>query len=161
MFNFKDDYLVPNKAIEATIEEFADYFAYSLADVAHRTILFEEYQTFVQAFSEQITPNFEVWIGGSFTSKKEFPNDVDLVVFADYKVFQDKEKEFEVLKLNHNSGNKRLDIYRVEIYPKEHKRFSWYKGDKLEWLHFFTNTKKRKSTGKSIKRGFIKITYHE
>lgn len=63
--------------------------------------------------------------------------------------------------MNHKGRNKRLDIYKVAVYPINHNYFSWYESDKLEWLHFFTNTKKHKLRGKSISRGFIKITYYE
>jgi len=93
--------------------------------------------------------------------EEEFPKDIDLVVFADYKVFQEKEKEFEALRMNHKGVNKRLDIYPVEVYSKEHKKHFFYESDKMYWLDFFSHTKKSKRTGKRQSRGFIKIIYNE
>jgi len=116
LLTFKNGHLTPNQKIELTEEEFETNFVLLLENKEHRSELFQNYKAFIQEFSEEITPNLEVWIGGSFTSEKEFPNDIDLVVFADYKVFQEKEKEFETLRMNHKGNPKRLDIYKVLIY---------------------------------------------
>jgi hypothetical protein len=158
---FKDEYLTPSNAIETTEKVFEDYFVTLLPNKKHRRELFKEYQTFIQAFSAQITPNFEVWIGGSFTTKKEFPNDIDLVIFEDYKVFQQKEKEFDALKLNYKEGISRLDIYKVLIYPEDHRDVFLYESKKIEWLNWFGHSRRNRRTSKRISRGFIKIPYHE
>jgi DNA polymerase/3'-5' exonuclease PolX len=159
--NFKKGYLTPNKEIEISEEEFELNFVSSLPNEAHRTELFENYKAFIQAFSKEITPSFEVWIGGSFTTKKEFPKDIDLVIFADYDVFQKKEKEFDVLKMNHKGGNKRLDIYKVLVYPENHRDVFLYESKKVEWLNWFSYTRRNKRTNKRTPRGFIKIRYYE
>lgn len=162
MFNFKNEYLTPNEAIEASEEEFANFFSYSLPNEEHRTELFEYYQAFIQAFSKEITPSFEVWIGGSFTTKKELPNDIDLVIFADYQIFQGKEKEFKILSANQKADKKRLDIHKVEVYPKSHKNYKTiYEPNWYYWLDWFSHTRKNRRTKKRQSRGFIKIIYHE
>lgn len=162
IFNFKGNYLTPINAIESREKAFEDFFVNVIPDVNHRKVLYNDYKTFIQEFSKQITPNFEVWIGGSFTTKKEFPNDIDLVIFADYEIFQKKMNEFEMLLLNQKLENKRLDIHRVEVYPENHKNYETiYEPNWYYWLDWFSHTRKNRRTKKRQSRGFIKITYHE
>ena len=159
--NFKNGHLTPNQIIEISEEEFELNFVSSLPNEGHRTELFKYYKAFIEAFAKAITPNFDVWIGGSFTSNKEFPRDIDLVIFADHKIFQNKEKEFDALKMNHKGENKRLDIYKVITYPEDHRDFFLYESNRMYWLDKFSYSRKNRRTRKRTSRGFIKIQYHE
>lgn len=159
--DFQNGHLTPSQAIELTEEEFERYFVSSLENIEHRTELYQDYKSFIKAVKEDITPNFEVWIGGSFTSQKEFPRDIDLVIFAEFKILQEKEKEFEKLKMNHKGNPKRLDIYKVLVYPENHRDVFLYESKKIEWLNWFTSTKRNRRTNRKTSRGFIKIKYHE
>ncbi len=97
-----------------------------------------------------------------FTTTKEFPQDIDLVIFADYNVFQEKMNEFKILLANQKADKKRLDIHKVEVYPKSHKNYETiYEPNWYYWLDLFSHTRKDRRTKKRQSRGFIKIIYHE
>lgn len=121
--------------------------------------MFESYLNLIADFSEQITSNFTVWIDGSFVTKKVNPNDIDLVIFLEASVFQEKEVELKSLELKYKAED--MDLYFVKIYPENHKKYTLYKLDKADWNFLFTKTKRHARTRKSFSKGFLSIKYHE
>ncbi|MEZ4885724.1 MAG: hypothetical protein R3E32_13405 [Chitinophagales bacterium] len=136
-----------------------EYLVEKIRSSTTRKLLFESYLDFITQFSEQITPNFTVWIDGSFVTLKRNPNDIDIVVFLEGFVFLNKQNE--LAKIQQEYQAKDLDLYFVRIYPKDHKRHFWYISKQIEWKHLFTKTRQRQRTGKSFSKGFLKIEYYE
>jgi len=121
--------------------------------------LFENYLNLIADFSEQISPNFTVWIDGSFVTQKINPNDIDLVIFLEATIFREKETELKSLERTYKLED--LDLYFVKIYPENHKKYTAYKLDKADWNFLFTKTKRHTRTRKSFSKGFLSIEYHE
>lgn len=152
-------HLTPSKEILSNENELTKFFVDKIIDSITRKRLYDNYLNFINEFIEQITPNFTVWINGSFVTLKLNPNDIDFVVFLEGAIVQEKQKELEALQKKYETQN--LDLYFVKVYPKNHKRHFWYISKQMEWRHLFTKTKQQKRTRKSFSKGFLKIEYHE
>ena len=73
----------PYKLVELTIERFEKIFT-SIPDKKARADLISKYKKYILEFYQNIAPKeWQQWIGGSFTTQKEYPNDIDLVNFLD------------------------------------------------------------------------------
>jgi hypothetical protein len=64
----------------------------------HRIMLWENYQEYTKQLTQIVGTDFYQWINGSFTTKKEYPQDIDLVNFLDYVTFEKTEKNLLNLK---------------------------------------------------------------
>jgi hypothetical protein len=85
-----------------------------------------------------------------------------LVIFADYKIFQEKINILKKLLPNLKTDEMCLDIHQVEVYPQNHKSYETiYEPNRYYWLDWFSHTRKNRKTKKRQSRGFIKIIYHE
>lgn len=152
-------HLSPAKEISSNENELVYYFVDGISNSNTRKQLFNSYLNFILDFSQKISPNFTLWINGSFVTKKAHPNDIDLVIFLEAFIFQDKQVELNSIQQKYQEEN--LDLYFVKAYPKEHKRYFWYISKQMEWRHLFTKTRKHKRTGKSFSKGFLTISYHD
>ncbi len=114
MFRYNSDgYLRPYKAIETTIESFENEFVTN----PRRKNLFDKYLKFNLGLAEIGIIPYTQWINGSYVSKIELPNDIDLVTFVNYQ----KVLKFES-RLKHLSWELRkwLDTSYVAVYPEGH-----------------------------------------
>jgi len=99
---------------------------------------------------------FEQWVNGSFTTKKPFPGDIDLVNFIEFQVV-----EQNASLLRNLSREKALEMFGVDanfvkVYPPEHRLHAFTESDRLYWLHQFGYTPKNRS-GKRFQKGFLKF----
>ncbi|MFK7908228.1 MAG: hypothetical protein AB8B69_24070 [Chitinophagales bacterium] len=152
-------HLSPAKEISSNENELADYFVDRISNSNTRKQLFDSYLNLMLDFRQKISSDFTVWINGSFVTQKTHPNDIDLVIFLEAFIFQDKQVELNSLKQKYQEEN--LDLYFVKAYPESHKRHFWYVSKQIEWRHLFTKTRKQKRTGKSFSKGFSTISYHD
>ena len=86
--------------------------------------------------------------------KKKNPNDMDLVTFVDFYIYQEKEKEFDALRRRRQDKNNFLDGYFVKTYPKEHIHYHWYELDKVQWIFTFNRAKNSK-----LDKGFLQLNF--
>lgn len=131
--------------ITHSISEFDLNFGYN----SIRQSLLNEF--FVQMDKLKIILNdeFTVWINGSFVTQKVNPNDIDIVVFLNYKHLGSK----EILLSSFKEKQEYVDLYYVKVFPENHENFELAQFDYLHWFHFFTNTRKNK------KKGFIQLKF--
>ena len=82
----ENGYLIPYEAIETNLETLKKYFVDAFPNSNTRKMIFENYEKFIADFQYEIFPHFEQWLGGSFVSLKENPNDIDVSTFVQHEV---------------------------------------------------------------------------
>lgn len=145
--------LRPYEIIEADIENFQHSFCTS----EFRVSIFEHFQVFLNRLTELLAVSFEIWIDGSFISKKSKPADIDVVVFIDNQTFIIRQEPIRLLFKEFDKQSPRLvDAYPVIVYPENHPNFNAYRSDNLYWLELFGKTRPNRAD-KQFQKGIIKI----
>lgn len=144
-------YLKPNDAILSNEEELEVTFVWN----QHRRMLFEQYQAFVKEITQLSITHFFLWVNGSFVTKKENPNDIDLVVFLPQEQHDLFEKKLQFLKKQFP----KIDAYFVSVFPENHPSFSIYQLNKAEWMFQFSFTRKNRQTNKRYIKGFLQLNF--
>jgi len=67
---------------DITVNDLSNYFVSPFSDQEKRIQLIERFGYLFEKV-EQIGISFEIWIDGSFVTKKEEPNDIDIAFFYD------------------------------------------------------------------------------
>ena len=152
-------HLYPPRPIEITYEDFEQHFVTDIKESETRQRLFNNFNRFVQDFQNQISPNFKIWIDGSFISKKVNPRDIDAVFLLDYT---DCERQQSILDSVWFSKTHKfrlgLDLYYSIEYPKTHKRHFISHLNHLYWADVYGHTRKD-NTGKNYRKGFIELKF--
>ncbi len=147
-------YLVPYSAISSNLKEVLQEFCVT----EQRIALYENFVGFITELQKLLGTGFEVWVNGSFTSKKLIPKDIDFVSFIDYQLFEKYEKELDFLR---NSAKiQGLDSYFVKVYPKTHRNYAITEGDSADWLFTFSYTRRNKQD-KRFQKGFIELNFND
>ncbi|MBK9335179.1 MAG: hypothetical protein IPM98_00795 [Lewinellaceae bacterium] len=113
-----------------------------------RRQLFGVFVDFLKHIQKYQLNIFELWLDGSFATRKINPRDIDLVLFLDYndyKTFETTLREVSILFAP------MLDIYFVSVYPAEHSFFVRTQFDRVEYLHLFSKDRLKK------KKGFVQL----
>ncbi len=142
------------------MEEFRQVFVLDFPDSATRSDMFQNFLQYMDTFRDEITEDFIQWIGGSFTTRKLNPKDIDMVTFISHETFEQKseliEKEFRI-----DSKQKYgVDAYFVVVYPEGHEKHPLYQGNRIYWDHQFSKTKKNRA-GNRFSRGYVQITHQK
>lgn len=147
-------YLVPYGAITSNLNEIVQEFC----STEQRVALYETFVGFIAELQKLLGTGFEVWVNGSFTSKKIIPKDIDLLVFVDNEVLKLHDKTLaKYVSLEYHQTMK-LDCYFLAVYPLEHKFYNNAMIDRKEWL--FNWTKKEDIRTKKIySKGFLTLTF--
>lgn len=147
----------PYQALKCDLQEFKLIFVENLNSLK-RQELFGYFEEYLGSLRKILEKDFSLWIDGSFVTKKENPADIDLVCFVDWRTYERNEDKLEKLKYPFSLETHQIDGYFVKIYPKSHKKYSLYEGDKLYWYHQFTKTK-RNRRGNRFPKGFIELNF--
>jgi hypothetical protein len=130
-------------------------------DTSTRLNIFDVFEKYVEDFQTMITPDFNMWVNGSFVTQKGNPRDIDFVSFIDYTIY------FKEVKLIDNQFGKYgtenhygllLDGYVSPIYPQEHEDFFTTQANEAYWRTQFSYTKPDRHL-KKYSKGFIKIKF--
>lgn len=149
--------LKPPEAIPATLELLEKEFVLSLGTVSRRK-LFEKMVTYLQDLKNLVSEELEVWVNGSFVTKKANPKDIDVVVFIPWQKaeqFSEELKKFSKPDVVENYG---VDGYLVRVYEQKHKLHVLTRSDRVHWLFDFPRTQPNRS-GKRFKKGFLEIKF--
>ena len=151
MLNFNENgYLLPFEAIATEVSTAKSALTFN----EHRGVIWSYFEGFALELQNMLQMPFSIWVDGSFTTQKAFPNDLDCVVFIDFEVYETVEKELQRFKsLEYKKANF-LDIYFVKVYPKEHKKHFFQEIDTMEWFFLFTKTRR-----KNIYKGFLELNF--
>lgn len=66
----------------------------SFSNNERRNLIFEKFSSFLSMLKD-IPAEFEIWIDGSFTTYKENPSDIDVVIFASKDVINSLSSEYQ------------------------------------------------------------------
>jgi hypothetical protein len=147
-------YLVPYGAITSNLNEIVQEFC----STEQRVALYETFVGFIAELQKLLGTGFEVWVNGSFTSKKIIPKDIDLVVFVDYELYTKIESILlPFTEFSYHKKNK-IDCYFIRTYPKEHKDYFRYEHDIKWWLSDFSQVRNKK-TNKLSPKGFLQLNF--
>jgi hypothetical protein len=153
------------ESLDLNIVQFREIFVDKWQkDMSTRPAIFEVFENYVSDFKNLITPNFVMWIDGSFVSvKRDKPGDIDFVSFIDYTVYEAKQpiidSRFNKFGAPNHYGTL-LDAYVCSVYPLNHEKAIFTKSDELDWLYQFSHTKPDKR-GKKYAKSFVKIKFSE
>ena len=122
--------LTPYDLVDFSFEDFQYYFVNTFPKTSSRYIVFEKYKRYIDDFQKQVTTDFVQWIGGSFVTEKENPNDIDFITIVNYRTVIAKnsviQNQFEGEKGYKNYG---VDAYFIRTYPYGHDKFWIYEKD--------------------------------
>ena len=148
-------YLKPYGPIPADLTILEEVFVKAFPQSAARQPIFEQYQKYNQQLRELAPDGFMQWIDGSFVTQKINPNDIDLVTFVDYKVYEQNVSEFDRLGKWRLDPKDKVDGYLVKAYPDGHPFYPRSEYDKVYWRHTFGTGRNRQR--KSFNKGFIEL----
>ncbi len=151
--------LFPYKIIEIDLEAFEDFFVTNFPKSDSRQKLFKNYISYVNSFKSQVNCNFYQWIDGSFVTTKQNPNDIDIVTFLNFEVYENNVTQIADFQGYKVKNEQYLDCYFVKEYPTEHKNYEIITHyDSVEWFHLFSKTRVQRN-GKRYSKGIIKINF--
>lgn len=127
----KKGFIAPPDTYDLSVEEFQMIFVDDFLDSETRLMLFNSYQIYTERMRKEITDTFTQWIGGSFTTQKRNPRDIDLVSFIQYETYEEKSQLLEEKFRKNTFREYGLDAYIVSHYPKGHQKYPLYQGNML------------------------------
>ena len=153
-----DEYgnLTPYKAVEVDLATFEAYFVTAFPKSTTRKRLFENYLRYIYRFQDEVFPFFEQYINGSFVTKKENPNDIDIVTFLDFEVYQKRDNRVLNKFWSFSLEAEGIDAYIVKEYPDNHLFYPETKAFKKEWINRYS-----RDFPFDRKKGFLKITFEK
>jgi deoxyadenosine/deoxycytidine kinase len=130
--------LTPAIGIEISLELSEEHFVRAFPGSATRKRLFENFQRYLGRFQDEIFPWFEMWVDGSFVTRKENPEDIDFVVFLDWEVYELRERTLDRF-WGYNFENRVLDAYIVKVFSEDHPDYQQYLNRVVYWENLFVN----------------------
>jgi hypothetical protein len=151
-------FLIPDNIIRSTLKELEHVFVEKIPTESRKKH-FESYLNYSKEL-KKLCGNSELiqWIDGSFITKKENPNDIDLVTFLDFE---------STKSIYHLLGNFKeplsktvygVDAYILYTYSQNDKRYFFQQSDRAYWIDRFTKTKTNRR-GQKFKKGFLEIIF--
>lgn len=155
--NFDEDgNLMPYKMIEVDVDTLEHYFVTAFPNSTTRKRLFENYLRYLYRFQDEVFPFFEQWIDGSFVTQKENPNDIDLVTFLDYEVFEKRGDAVLDKFWSFSLEDEGIDSYIAKQYPSTHKFYKKTLSSEKYWLKLYGSNR-----AETMYKGFIKIIFEK
>lgn len=149
-------HLAPYKINELTLAEFEAFFVDGLDDRAHRRGLFADFLKFSEEVKANLKAPFFLWVDGSYITTKEFPADIDVVVFLDYDLSM---KNLGLIRsLSKTAFEKyRVDAHFASLCKWNHRFYESAKAAEAEWLALYSFS--RPMNNKKEPKGIIKINF--
>ncbi|WP_367390841.1 hypothetical protein [Lewinella sp. LCG006] len=151
-------YIDPPERQELSLEEFREHFVEAFPKSETREKLYNGYLRYTKDFREEITTAIIQWIGGSFSSNKLNPRDIDVVTIIPSETFEEKSELIERKFRKSAKSVYGVDAYIVSSYPEEHEKYPLYHGNLVYWDNQFTQTRKNRA-GKRFRRGYVQIIH--
>lgn len=137
--------------------EFQRVFVEGLENRAYRAEQFAKYLQFVEAIKAKLKVPFSQWIDGSFTTRKLFPGDVDVVNFIDYDHFVRNGPFFNHLAM-HAQEFYGVDAHFGTTAPRRHGFYERTLTDEQYWKDVFGFSRPDENLERHPK-GIIKINF--
>lgn len=153
-------YLRPYEAIKLDLETFQDIFVVDFQNSNTREKLFMNYHSFLETFKQEVLEvDFVQWIDGSFVTKKQHPQDIDIVTLIDNKTYELKEKEISYFQSLDFYQKTKIDCYFLRLYPENNVKYVRTKSDLAYWENQFSFAKKNKTSLNRSRKGFIQLNF--
>ena len=150
--------IVPPKKVRISQSDFYDTFIGSFPSSTTREALYKSYEKYTSSFAKQVTGNFCQWIGGSFTTMKTNPRDVDIVTLLRNDVLINQyDKIKQMFRLSWKAEG--LDVYFLGVREPEAPDYAIYRSDFAYWTHQFS-TSRQDRMGKRYARGYAEIQFN-
>lgn len=150
-------HLYPYTVIETSLSDFEKVFVQSLENREHRYSLFENYLRFVNELRKAFEAPFFQLINGSFTTRKEFPGDIDLVTFIRFDALNRKNH-----LARHFLENAKtlygIDCYFAATCRRDHYYYESAVKDEAYWLNLY-GASREDDNGVRHPKGIIKIQF--
>lgn len=93
-------YLTPYDAISTDLQTLEQFFVEGFPTSATRGRLFDAYRQYTKLLRDTLPTGAAMtqWIDGSFVTGKRNPNDIDLVTFIDFALYEQNESFFDRLR---------------------------------------------------------------
>ncbi|MFY7912326.1 MAG: DUF6932 family protein [Emticicia sp.] len=125
-----------------------------------RALIYEGLVKFLTNFYNFTKTSFEIWIDGSFVTKKVNPNDIDIVLIIDAHILKQKGAEIENLfKSKEAKLSYKVDAYTIAEYDIDSPQYPLFQIEKAYWANWFGYTRRNRQ-GKRFPKGFIKLTFN-
>lgn len=144
--------LTPAEAIPADLEVVKRHFVDAFPKSKTRVKLYENLIQFNETLQKEVYPWYEMWVDGSFVTKKHNPRDVDVVVFLDAEVYRLREKKFDAI-VSFSFEILKIDAYFVIVYPEKHPSFPLTQISTNRWFDFLSTTRSEN------RKGFLKLDF--
>jgi hypothetical protein len=147
--------LEPYEISIISLKEFHDFFVLVYNESSNCHLLFGLYTDFCLDFSSEFTTEFVHWIDGSFTTKKENPNDIDVAILVEYS--DELNEKADILMKFTSKGyakqNYSIDSYIIPVYDIRDSRYIYTQEAVQYWKNWFSFDRNQR------KKGFIQINY--
>jgi hypothetical protein len=149
--------LFPAQRNELNLHLFKQIFVDEFRESQTRNNIFEGFQAFLLDFSNFVNDSYDIWIDGSFVTKKLNPNDIDVVFILDARVLEQKGKEIETLFRSNEAKQKySVDAYTIAKYDESSSKYFLYQSEKAYWANWFGYSRKNRQSMR-FSKGFIEI----
>lgn len=149
----------PAERHQLSSAEFKDEFVDKYPNSTTRSKIYSDYNEFTSAFAEDVTASFAQWIGGSVTTKKENPNDIDILTITS-KLDDESNRKLIESKFRKTIGDFPLvDSYFLQAPATKTEKAPLFKSDLIYWVHQFSYTRKD-SRGRRQTRGFVELIFN-
>jgi uncharacterized protein DUF6932 len=113
----------------------------------------------VDKLQKEVVQEFTVWVGGSFVTQKQDPQDLDAVFFLDYRVCENKKTVLDNVWFNGElKFTKGLDVYYSIEYPASHNRHFLSHLNHLYWEDLYGHTR-QDAAGRRFPKGFVELKF--
>ncbi len=161
MISFTESgYITPSGIHTLTLSEFEQAFV-SIENRVHRRKLFASYQTYLSELSKIITEPFFQLIGGSYVTRKIWPQDIDIVTFVPY-IFEENENLKQQLTLlferyEFSQRKSGLHTFFSLIPDDQNPDRAKFESHYQYWIDTFSST-----IGKNFEpKGLVKIQFYD
>lgn len=152
--------ITPPDRIQASLSAFEQIFVKSVPHSITRRRLFDNFQEFTHHFSHAITDQFTQWVGGSFTTQKVNPQDIDVLILCPQEVILKNETRINAELSQSQWKIRGIDCCYLGTRSKGAPDYPLYRSDFTYWVHQFSTTKNDRR-GRKHARGFIEINHNK
>lgn len=153
----ENGYIHPHEIIEVSLTEFERVFIQSMENRDHRQLIFSGYLRFIKDLKSTLGVSFYQWVNGSFTTKKPFPGDIDVVSFIEYDRFISKLPQIE----HFHAVSKNLyntDAHFAAVCKWNHRFFDRSEQNQAYWKDVFGFSRPDEN-GIKHPKGILKIQF--
>ncbi len=154
----KEGFLKHGKPVELSLGELEAAFVHAFPGSERRRWLFDNFERYLYRLQDEVFPHFEVWVNGSFVSLVEKPNDIDFVVYLDYRVFEVRGEKTLDRFWSFNLEKQGLDAYLIRDYPFGHLEHSRTVVWKRQWEERYAKSKPDKLNNR-VEKNFVKLIF--